>query len=140
MKSTNRSLESKLRSSTTRVTKQMKEVKSRLSRLKCDMDFDVYTRFDTLTLKIDASRAETAERFDLIDEFITLTENRSNRYEARLFRLEQGMDKLDQRMDKLEQRMDTIPDQIVNLVAPMFEAMFTRLDARLSAIEKMVGL
>jgi len=91
-------------------------------------------------LKIDASRAETAERFDLIDEFITLTENRSNRYEARLFRLEQGMDKLDQRMDKLEQRMDTIPDQIVNLVAPMFEAMFTRLDARLSAIEKMVGL
>lgn len=104
----------------------MKELKSGLSRLKCDMDFDVYARFDTLTLKIDGFRAETRERLDQIDE--------------RLDKLEQRVGNLEQRVDKLEQRMDTSTDQIVNLVAPMFEAIYTRLDARLSAIEKKLGL
>lgn len=84
----------------------MKELKSGLNRLKCDMDFDVYARFDTLTLKIDALRKEMNERFDFNDEFITLTEGRSHRYEARLYRLEQRSDGLDQRMDKLDQRLD----------------------------------
>ncbi|MBA3858226.1 MAG: hypothetical protein C0507_15080 [Cyanobacteria bacterium PR.3.49] len=122
MRQTTKSLESKLRSSTIRVTKQVKELKSGLNRLKCDMDFDVYARFDTLTLKIDALRKEMNERFDFNDEFITLTEGRSHRYEARLYRLEQRSDGLDQRMDKLDQRIKRI-DQRLDKVEQRLEVL-----------------
>jgi chromosome segregation ATPase len=120
------------------VTKQVKELKSGLNRLKCDMDFDVYARFDTLTLKIDALRKEMNERFDFNDEFITLTEGRSHRYEARLYRLEQRSDGLDQRMDKLDQRIKRI-DQRLDKVEQRLDRVEQRLDQvdqRLDRVEQ----
>ena len=110
MRPTVKSLESKLEDSLQKVDARMAELNTQITRvnsdLRCDLQFNVYDRLDTLSLKIDTLRKEMAERFDAVNDRFEQNETRMDRLEQRMDRLEQRMELLELRMERLEARFD----------------------------------
>ncbi len=114
MRPTLKSLESKLENSLLRVDTQMAELSTQIGRinsdLRCDLQFNVYDRLDTLSLKIDTHRKETEEKFEEVNDKFEEVYERLDELNARLdeHRKEtaEKFALVDARFDRLEARFD----------------------------------
>ncbi|MCC7528762.1 MAG: hypothetical protein IT342_09585 [Candidatus Melainabacteria bacterium] len=122
----------------------MNKIDKRIDRMQsdlpCDLNFNVYDRLDILSLKLDAHRKETAEKFEEVGE-------RFDRLEARFDALEARFDNLEARFTKLEADVREMPGRIMEELANMLwphlshnDIKHLEHDRRLKALETKANL
>jgi predicted nucleic acid-binding Zn-ribbon protein len=124
----------------------MNKIDKRIDRMQsdlpCDLNFNVYDRLDILSLKLDAHRKETAERFEEVGERFDRLESRFDALEARFDNLEARFDNLESRFIKLEAEVRDMPGRIMDELANMLwphlshnDIKHLEHDKRLNALE-----
>lgn len=151
MRPTLKSLESKLENSLLRVDTQMAELTTQIGRinsdLRCDLQFNVYDRLDTLSLKIDTLRKETEEKFDEIyDRFDEVYDRFDEVYERLDEHRKETAEKfaaVDARFDRLEARFDKFEAEffpkIGEVIRDALYAVGFTYDPKLASFEQRIS-